>query len=255
MTARASAPADRSAALVGGLAAARRLTVARRRRSPAGALPVLETADATELAQALAEATEDQDVCYGWEVTVTTTAVRATAPTRVRRSGSGRPPTAIANAAECARWVIFEATITYTSALVGVGGLGQLLRRARTSPAPPRPPTCATTGIIERRAARQQRRPDGGQRHAVAAGAHGREGPGRADHASKPTRRPLPSRRPGDRHAGLRLAAQVRRRRRPSPPSSSSEGSAGRRGSSSGSAPSPPHPSEHQQQEEERWTF
>ena len=38
--------------------------------APAGALPVLEAADANELAQALADATEDQDVCYGWEVTV-----------------------------------------------------------------------------------------------------------------------------------------------------------------------------------------
>jgi hypothetical protein len=38
--------------------------------SPAGALPVLESGDAAELARALADATEDQDVCYGWKVEI-----------------------------------------------------------------------------------------------------------------------------------------------------------------------------------------
>ena len=38
--------------------------------APAGAAPILDDGDATELANALAEATEEQGVCYGWEVVV-----------------------------------------------------------------------------------------------------------------------------------------------------------------------------------------
>jgi len=80
--------------------------------TPAGALPVLEAADATELAQSLAEATEDQDVCYGWEVTVYDYGGSGDGIDQGSSLGVGKS----ANAAECAQWVIFEATITYTSA-------------------------------------------------------------------------------------------------------------------------------------------
>ena len=79
---------------------------------PAGALPVLAEADANELAQALAEATEDQDVCYGWEVTVYDYGGGGDGIDRGSSLGVGKT----ANAAECARWVIFEATLVYTSA-------------------------------------------------------------------------------------------------------------------------------------------
>ena len=79
--------------------------------TPAGALPVLEGADANELAQALAEATEDQDVCYGWEVTVYDYGGSGDGVDEGSSLGVGKS----ANAAECARWVIFEASITYTS--------------------------------------------------------------------------------------------------------------------------------------------
>lgn len=79
--------------------------------TPAGALPVLETADANELAQALADATEDQDVCYGWEVTVNDYGGSGDGVDQGSSLGVGKS----ANAAECTRWVIFEASITYTS--------------------------------------------------------------------------------------------------------------------------------------------
>jgi hypothetical protein len=80
---------------------------------PAGALPILEPADATELAQALAEATDDQDVCYGWEVQVTDYGGSADGTDAGSSLGVG--PTAIET--ECERWVVFLAAITYTSEL------------------------------------------------------------------------------------------------------------------------------------------
>ena len=79
--------------------------------SSAGALPVLEAPDATELAQALAEATDDQDVCYGWDVTVNDYGGSASGVDEGSSLGVG--PTAIET--ECERYVIFEARITYTS--------------------------------------------------------------------------------------------------------------------------------------------
>jgi hypothetical protein len=80
--------------------------------APAGALPVLETADATELAQALAEATEDQDVCYGWKVTVYDYGGGADGIDQGSSLGVGQ--TAVQ--AGCPRYVVFEAAVTYTSA-------------------------------------------------------------------------------------------------------------------------------------------
>lgn len=80
--------------------------------TPAAALPVLETADANELAQALAEATEDQDVCYGWKVTVYDYGGGAGGVDQGSSLGVG--PTAITS--ECSRWAVFEAELTYTSA-------------------------------------------------------------------------------------------------------------------------------------------
>jgi hypothetical protein len=78
---------------------------------PAGAVPILDAADATELAQALAEATEDQDVCYGWEVTVNDYGGSASGVDEGSSLGVG--PTAIET--ECERYVVFEATVIYTS--------------------------------------------------------------------------------------------------------------------------------------------
>jgi hypothetical protein len=80
--------------------------------SPAGALPILDAADATELAQALAEAREDQDVCYGWKVTVYDYGGAADGTDVGSSLGVGQP----AIRAECPRYVVFEAYITYTSA-------------------------------------------------------------------------------------------------------------------------------------------
>ena len=78
---------------------------------PAGAVPVLEAADATELAQALAEASEDQEVCYGWDITVYDYGGGAGGVDQGSSLGVG--PTPITT--QCPRWAIFEATVTYTS--------------------------------------------------------------------------------------------------------------------------------------------
>ena len=78
---------------------------------PAGAVPILDNADATELAQALAEATEDQDVCYGWKVTVYDYGGGSDGVDEGSSLGVGQS----ANQAECPKWVVFEAILTYTS--------------------------------------------------------------------------------------------------------------------------------------------
>ncbi|HYH47923.1 MAG TPA: hypothetical protein VEG38_00095 [Acidimicrobiia bacterium] len=83
---------------------------------PAGAAPVLEAVDATELAQALAEATEDQDVCYGWDVVVQDYGGAGDGVDRGSSLGVGRTADGTEGAGECRRWVIFEARLTYTSA-------------------------------------------------------------------------------------------------------------------------------------------
>jgi hypothetical protein len=79
---------------------------------PAGALPILELADAEELVQALAEATEEQDICYGWSVTVHDNTFGGNSGTDFGSSlGLGRLP----EGPECPRYVLFEATVSYTS--------------------------------------------------------------------------------------------------------------------------------------------
>ena len=83
---------------------------------PAGAVPVLEAADATELAQSLAEAMEDQDVCYGWDVTVYDYGGGGDGVDRGSSLGVGTTADGNEGANACRRWVIFEATLTYTSA-------------------------------------------------------------------------------------------------------------------------------------------
>jgi hypothetical protein len=79
--------------------------------APAGAVPILDAPDATELAQALAEATEDQDVCYGWKVTVYDYGGGADGIDQGSSLGVGQA----AIQSQCPRYVVFEANITYTS--------------------------------------------------------------------------------------------------------------------------------------------
>jgi hypothetical protein len=85
---------------------------------PARAAPVLEAADATELAQSLAEAMEDQDVCYGWDVSVYDYGGGGDGVDRGSSLGVGTTAdgTEGVSASPCRKWVIFEATLTYTSA-------------------------------------------------------------------------------------------------------------------------------------------
>ena len=109
-----TAPRRRWAALTAAAAVA--VTVLVGGALPAGALPVLQEADAIELAQALAEATEDQDVCYGWEVTIYDYGGSGDGIDQGSSLGVGKAANAADSAAECARWVVFQATIVYTSA-------------------------------------------------------------------------------------------------------------------------------------------
>ncbi len=80
---------------------------------PAAAVPLLDEGDAAELAQSLADATEEQDVCYAWNVFV--------------QDGSGGPsgfdtgsnlgpnaPLGTAVSSPCTKSVTLEGRVTYT---------------------------------------------------------------------------------------------------------------------------------------------
>ena len=76
---------------------------------PAGtarAQGIMEPADQAELAQSLADAQAEQDVCYGWDVTLN--GVRADAGSST--AGPGRP----LSPGECAKWAVLVADIVWT---------------------------------------------------------------------------------------------------------------------------------------------
>jgi hypothetical protein len=79
-----------------------------------GAAPaaILEPGDADELANQLAEATEQQGVCYGW-------VIRVSDPTGVEDGdeiGSNRGPgQSVANQTACDKFVVLEAGVSYAS--------------------------------------------------------------------------------------------------------------------------------------------
>lgn len=76
---------------------------------PAGtaqAQGIMEPADQAELAQSLADAQAEQDVCYGWDVTLN--GVRADSGSST--AGPGRP----LSPGECARWAVLVADIVWT---------------------------------------------------------------------------------------------------------------------------------------------
>ena len=79
----------------------------------AAALPVLEEADATELANQLAEATQEQGICYGWAIGVSD-------PTGVEEGfeiGSNQGPGRELDRSrpECRQWVVLSGGISYAS--------------------------------------------------------------------------------------------------------------------------------------------
>lgn len=76
--------------------------------SPAAAhAGIVEPADAEELANALADAEEEQDVCYGWQITNN---FSATQDYGNSRTGPGEP----LPAGMCERYVVLDGSITYT---------------------------------------------------------------------------------------------------------------------------------------------
>lgn len=79
--------------------------------APAGALPILDEGDAIELANKLAEATEEQGVCYGWSVEVRDDGGSLSGTDTGSSLGPGRSPYDPA----CTPYVIFRANLHYTS--------------------------------------------------------------------------------------------------------------------------------------------
>jgi hypothetical protein len=78
----------------------------------ARAEPLLDRADAAELAQSLAEATDEQGVCYGWRVEVVDDSGGPSGVDQGSSLGPGRPVPH--GGAGCARWVELIGTVTYT---------------------------------------------------------------------------------------------------------------------------------------------
>ncbi|MBA2794654.1 MAG: hypothetical protein H0U32_11790 [Thermoleophilaceae bacterium] len=77
----------------------------------AQAVPILDEADGAELAQSLAEATEEQDVCYGWEVEVQD---QSGGPGGVD-AGSSQGPGVALDRARCPRYAVLRGLVVYTS--------------------------------------------------------------------------------------------------------------------------------------------
>ena len=77
----------------------------------ARAVPLLEPADGEELAQTLAEATDEQGVCYGWAIEVLD---QSGGPSGTDAGSSSGPGRAV-DRFRCRRWVELAGTITYTS--------------------------------------------------------------------------------------------------------------------------------------------
>ena len=92
--------------LVALVAAAIALTVA----PGVSATPILDQSDAEELAGVLAEAEASQDICYGWEVSISGDVSTTLA---AGEYGSSRGPDT--HAVVCDQYVIFDANLTYTS--------------------------------------------------------------------------------------------------------------------------------------------
>lgn len=81
--------------------------------TPAGAVPLLDEGDAVELANKLADATEEQDVCYGWSVDIQDDDGTFSGVEQGSSFGPARSPFD----PECNPYVVFTAQIHYTSEL------------------------------------------------------------------------------------------------------------------------------------------
>lgn len=81
--------------------------------APAAATPLLSEGDAAELAQALAEATEEQGVCYAWEVSVDDQSGGLDGTDSGSSAGPGRP-LGTALDLDCAKTVTLDGRVTYT---------------------------------------------------------------------------------------------------------------------------------------------
>jgi hypothetical protein len=73
---------------------------------------LLEAADAAELAQSMADATDEQGVCYGWEITVDDQGGYGGGGLE---AGSNQGPSRPLDRLQCERYVVLQGTVTYVS--------------------------------------------------------------------------------------------------------------------------------------------
>jgi len=76
------------------------------------AAPLLEEPDAVELAQDLADATAEQQVCYGWEVTVDDQSGEGASGVE---AGSSAGPGVPLDRASCPKYAVLQGGVSYTS--------------------------------------------------------------------------------------------------------------------------------------------
>ena len=79
---------------------------------PAAAAPLLEDGDAAELAQSLADASDEQDICYGWQIDVQDDSGGPSGQEIGSNLGPGRLVSAAAGS--CKRTVVLEGVVSYT---------------------------------------------------------------------------------------------------------------------------------------------
>jgi len=79
---------------------------------PAAAAPLLEEGDAAELAQSLADASDEQDICYGWQIDVQDGSGGPSGQEIGSNLGPGRLVSAAAGS--CMRTVLLEGVVSYT---------------------------------------------------------------------------------------------------------------------------------------------
>jgi hypothetical protein len=109
--------------------------------------PILDPQDGVDLAQTLADAREEQDVCYGWEIEVDD----GEAGTVETDMGSSLGPDRPVDPAQCPRAVVLRGAITFTSETSEAEDSVDAFTIESTLPRPPTVEQIAALGLSQDR--------------------------------------------------------------------------------------------------------